>query len=169
MDIRVDVEGVEKTIDILRKTEPESLKEMRKEIRTNSGLVNVMSSIKSEIPSVAPLSGFNAHSGRTRYMTPAVKPQFNTRKMSGARAEQSLVTIVTAPPSSGVGFEIVDMAGRGPGARTPNGAQMIRNLSKAPSRYVYPGFFKKEEGLTNGVRQILEKYAEKVNIKLKVM
>lgn len=169
MDIRVDVEGIEKTIDILRKTEPESLKALRNEIKTDSSLVGAMASIKSEIPPVAPLSGFTSHSGRTSYAIPAVKPQFSTRKVSGRTGESRLVTIVTAPPSGAVGFEIVDMAGRGPGARTPQGASMIQKLAKAPSRYVYQGFEKKQQGLTDGIQRILEKYAEKVNIKLKVM
>ena len=46
---------------------------------------------------------------------------------------------------------------------------MIANLAKKASRYVYPGFEKKQENLEQGIQRILNKYAEKANVKLKVM
>jgi hypothetical protein len=45
---------------------------------------------------------------------------------------------------------------------------MIDNLSKKASRYVYPGFEKKQEGIEEGVKRILDNYSAKVNVKLKV-
>jgi hypothetical protein len=85
-----------------------------------------------------------------------------------SREESSLVTIETTSPKDGIGFEIVDMAGRGSGARTPRGRAMIANLAKKASRYVYPGFEKKQEGIEKGVLKILEDYANQVNVKLRV-
>jgi hypothetical protein len=46
---------------------------------------------------------------------------------------------------------------------------MIQNLKAKASRYVYPGFEKREKNVADGVQRILNKYAEQVNIKLKVM
>ena len=83
--------------------------------------------------------------------------------------ESSLITIVTSPPRDGVGFEIVDMAGRGAGARTARGRAMLANLAKKASRYVYPGFEDKKQNVEAGVKRILDKYAEKANVKLRVM
>ena len=80
-----------------------------------------------------------------------------------------MITVVTTPPADGVGFEIVDMAGRGQGGRTARGRAMIANLAKKASRYVYPGFEQKQEGIVDGVNRILQRYADKVNVKLKVM
>jgi hypothetical protein len=86
-----------------------------------------------------------------------------------SRAESSLVTLVTSPPRSGIGFLLVDMAGRGSSGKTARGRAMIANLKKKASRYVYPGFEKREKNVADGVQRILDKYAEQVNIKLKVM
>jgi hypothetical protein len=46
---------------------------------------------------------------------------------------------------------------------------MISNLRKKASRFVYPGFEKREKNVADGVQRILNKYAEQVNIKLRVM
>jgi hypothetical protein len=86
-----------------------------------------------------------------------------------SRNESSLVTLVTSPPRSGIGFLLVDMAGRGSSGRTARGRAMIQNLKAKASRYVYPGFEKREKNVADGVQRILNKYAEQVNIKLKVM
>jgi hypothetical protein len=85
------------------------------------------------------------------------------------RAESSLITLVTSPPKDGVGFMLVDMAGRGSSGRTARGRAMIENLKARASRYVYPGFEKREKNVADGVQRILDKYAARVNVKLKVM
>ena len=167
--VRIDVEGVQDTIALLRKIEPDSLKELRRDIKNDPGLTAAASSIRSQIPPVAPLSGMMSHSGRTQYKIPKVAPVFKPPRRSLTRGEASLITLVTTPPKDGIGFEIVDMAGRGSGARTARGRAMIANLAAKASRYVYPGFEKREEGIIEGVNRILEKYADKVNVKLRVM
>jgi hypothetical protein len=167
--VRIDVEGVQDTINLLRRIEPDSIKELRRDIKNDPGLNAAASSIRSQIPPVAPLSGMMRHSGRTQYKIPRVAPSFRTPRRFLARGEASLVTLVTTPPKDGVGFEIVDMAGRGAGGRTRQGRAMIAALARKASRYVYPGFERKEEGIVQGVNRILQKYAEKVNVKLRVM
>jgi hypothetical protein len=168
-DVRIDVEGVQETLTILRKVQPESLAQLRKDIKNDSGLNAAISSIKSEIPPVAPLSGMMNHNGRTQYRIPRVAPSFRSPRISISRNESALVTIATTPPKNGIGFEIVDMAGRGNGGRTARGRALIANLARKASRFVYPGFERKQEGIEKGVLKILENYANKVNVKLKVM
>jgi hypothetical protein len=167
--VRIDVEGVQETLNILRRIEPDAIKELRKDIKNDPGLNGAISSIQANIPPVAPLSGMMNHNGRTQYRIPKVSTSFKSPRRTMTRQESSLITIVTSPPKDGVGFEIVDMAGRGTGARTARGRAMIANLAKKASRYVYPGFEQKEEGIVNGVNRILQKYADKVNVKLRVM
>ena len=167
--VRIDVEGIQDTIALLRKIEPDSIKELRRDIKNDPGLTAAASSIRSQIPPVAPLSGMMNHSGRTQYKIPKVMPVFKPPRRSMSRAESSLITLVTTPPKDGIGFEIVDMAGRGGGGRTPQGRAMLRNLAAKASRFVYPGFEKREEGIIDGVNRILQKYADKVNVKLRVM
>jgi hypothetical protein len=167
--VRIDVEGVQDTINLLKKIEPEAIKELRRDIKNDPGLTAAASSIRSQIPPLAPLSGMMNHSGRTQYKIPKVAPVFKPPRRTLGRGESSLITLVTTPPKDGVGFEIADMAGRGGTGRTPQGKAMLRNLAAKASRYVYPGFEKREEGIIEGVNRILEKYANKVNVKLKVM
>lgn len=165
--VRIDVEGVQETINILRRIEPEAIKELRSDIKNDPGLNAAVSSIQSTIPPVAPLSGMMNHNGRTQYRIPRVSTSFRSPRRTMSSAESSLITIVTSPPKDGVGFEIIDMAGRGAGARSARGRAMIANLAKKASRYVYPGFEKKEQSLEAGVKRILDKYAEKANVKLR--
>jgi hypothetical protein len=166
--IRLDVQGVQDTIQLLRRAQPEALAQLRRDIKNDPGLNAVASSIRSEIPPVAPLSGMMNHNGRTQYRIPKVAPVFKAPRQNLRGNESSLVTIVTTPPADGVGFEIVDMAGRGSRGRSARGRAMIDNLSKKASRYVYPGFEKKQEGIEEGVKRILDNYSAKVNVKLKV-
>ena len=167
--IRLDVEGVAQTLAAIRKIEPEGLKALRRDIRNDSGITAAISSIESQIPPVAPLSGMMNHSGRTQYRVPRVTASLRSPRRTMSRAESSLVTLVTTPPKSGIGFLLVDMAGRGSSGRTARGRAMIANLKTKASRYVYPGFEKREKNVADGVQRILNKYAEQVNIKLKVM
>jgi hypothetical protein len=167
--MRLDVQGVEETIALLRKVEPDGLKELRQEIRKDSGVVAAISSIKSEIPVVAPLSGLSSHQGETRYTSPRVSVSLRPPRRSMASSESSLITLVAASPRGSFGFEMVDMAGRATGGRNARGRALLRNLAAKASRFVYPGFEKKQQNVAEGVKRILDKYAAKVNVKLKAM
>jgi hypothetical protein len=166
--IRLDVEGVAQTIAAIRKIEPDGLKALRRDIKNDAGISAAISSIQSEIPVIAPLSGF-VHNGRTQFRIPRVSAVLRPPRATMSRSESSLITIVASPPAAGVGFVITDMAGRGSTGNTPRGRAMIANLKKKASRFVYPGFEKKEKNVADGVQRILDKYAAQVNIKLKVM
>jgi hypothetical protein len=167
--IRLDVEGVAQTLAAIRKIEPDGLKALRRDIKNDPGVSAAVSSIESEIPVISPLSGMMNHDGRTKYRTPRVTAVLRPPRLTMSRAESSLITLVTSPPKGGVGFEIVDMAGRGSSGKTARGRAMISNLQKKASRYVYPGFEKREQNIVDGVKRILDKYAAQVNVKLKVM
>lgn len=167
--IKLDVEGVAETLAALRKIQPDSLKALRREIQTDAGVVAAVSSIQSQIPAVAPLSGMMNHNGLTRYEVPRVKTSLRSPRRAMSQAEAALVSIVASPPRGAIGFLLSDMAGRGIGARNARGRAMLRNLESKPSRYVYPGFEKREKNVADGVQRILNKYAEQVNVKLKVM
>lgn len=167
--IRLDVEGVAETLTAIRKIEPDGLKALRRDIQNDAGVNSAISSIQSAVPVVAPLSGMANHTGRTQYRIPRVSTSLRSPRRAMTRAESSLITLVVSSPSAGVGFEIVDMAGRGQGGRTARGRAMISNLAKKASRFVYPGFEKRQQNVADGVKRILDKYAEQVNVKLRVM
>ena len=167
-NVKFDVEGVQDTINILRRIEPEAIKELRRDIKNDAGLNAAASSIRSEIPPIAPLSGMMSHNGRTSYKIPTVKPVLSPPRKTLRTGEASLITLVTTPPRDGVGFTIVDMAGRGGPGRNARGRAMLANLAAKASRFVYPGFEKKEQNVEDGIQKILDKYAAKANVKLRV-
>jgi hypothetical protein len=61
------------------------------------------------------------------------------------------------------------MVGRGANANTPKAIGMRKKLGGTPSRYVWKSFESKKEGVTLAINNILRKYADKVNVKLRVM
>lgn len=167
MDSRIKVEGIEQTVAILRKTEPELLAKLRKEIKNEPGLQSAMAGIKSNIPPVSPLRGM-INNGPKSYKGATVKPLVVTSTSRVAsRGQTRLVTISTAPPASGVGFEIIDMVGRGARGNSPKAEGMKKKLGGSPSRYVWKGFESKQQGVSSAVLNIVEKYAAIVNVKLR--
>jgi hypothetical protein len=168
MVARIDVQGVQDTISTLRKFEPELYKQLIKDIKTEPGLNQAMDGIRSRVPSISPLRGMMNHSGRTRYVVPKVAPSVTPSKRLNFANERSIVTITTTSPSSGVGFEILDMAGRSRSALSPQGRAMVNRAGGAASRYVWKGFEERREGVTRAITNIIQRYSETVNVKLKV-
>ena len=174
MEIRFDVKGVQDTVTLLRKIEPESLKAMRKEIQTEPSLLAAVSAIKSRIPTVSPLQGTEfgrggmIHNGRTSYRPAKVTVRTSLNTNLRMANQRSIVVIDTSTPRDAVGFEIIDMVGRGPKGDSKKARGMKEKLSSDPSRYVWKGFESKQAGITQGVQRILERYADKVNVKLRV-
>ena len=174
MDYKIDVEGIEQTLAILKKAEPELLTKLRSEIKNEPGLLAAMSGIKSAIPTVSPLQGNEFgyggmnHNGRTSYKGAVVKPLVTTSTSRlASRGYSRLVTISTVPPSDGIGFEIIDLVGRGTKGNTRRAEGMKKKLGSSPSRYVWKGFESRQEGVSIAVRSIIEKYATIVNVKLR--
>jgi hypothetical protein len=200
----IKVQGVREMIQLLDAVQPESVKELRKEIRQIAQ--PVVSAIKSNLPSSSPLSGMN-HYGRTRFAGAQVKAELAFGN-SIRNQTRSLVTLVVQSPGDAVGLEIADMAGRktmmhgpaltyeykgvgrvgGSGRQRPTksrkvvrrgntaefsyritgqGKGMTDNLGGIPSRYVYPALAGKENELAADMQRTLDKYAQKINYKLK--
>jgi hypothetical protein len=174
MVARIDVQGVQDTISTLRKFEPELYKQLIKDIKNEPGINQVMSGIRSRIPTVSPLQGNQfgyggmIHSGRTSYKIPKVSTSVTPSKRLNFANERSIVTIQVVSPSNGVGFEIIDMVGRGKNANTRQARGMRQKLVGEPSRYVWKGFEERREGVTRAVTNIIQRYSETVNVKLKV-
>jgi hypothetical protein len=174
LDFKIDIEGIQETVFILKKSEPELLKKMSAEIKAEPGLNEAMSGIRSRIPTVSPLQGNQFgyggmnHNGRTSYGGARVSPSFKPSVRLDRGNQRSLVTIVTAPPKGSVGFEIIDLVGRGKNANSRQAQGMTRKLSGSPSRYVWKGFEERQEGIVKAVTAIIGRYAQMVNVKLRI-
>lgn len=173
MEYKVDIQGIEDTVRILKKLEPELLAKMSQEIKTEPGLNETMSGIRSRIPVVSPLQGNEfgyggmIHNGRTSYKGATVKPSFRPSVRLNRAGERSLVTIVTAPPANGVGFEIIDMVGRGKNGNSARAEGMKSKLPQSPSRFAWKGFEERREGIQKAVVAIVDRYSKLVNVKLR--
>jgi len=174
--LRVDVEGIGETVRQLKKIEPELYAQMKREIISEPGVASVISQIESNVPTVSPLQGNQfgyggmLHNGRTRYEIPKIRVyQRPTATLGRAGAERSLIGFEAVSPSNAVGFEILDLVGRGPDANSRNAKGMLSKLRGAASRYVWKGYEKRKDGVSRAVLAIVQRYSNKVNVKLKVM
>lgn len=172
MEYKINIEGVQEVAYILKKAEPELFKKLSSEIKNEPGLNEAMSGIRSRIPAVSPLRGNQfgyggmEHNGRTAYGGARVSASFKPSVRLDRGNQRSLVSIVTTP-KNGVGFEIIDMVGKGPRGNSRQAQGMKKKLSGDPSRYVWDGFEKRQEGITKAIKAIIDRYADLVNVKLR--
>jgi hypothetical protein len=172
--LRVDIEGLGETVNRLKKFEPELFNQMKKEIVNEPGVATVLSQIKSNVPTVSPLQGNSKgqggmlHNGRTRFVVPKVRVfQRPNATVNRAGGERSLIGFEAVSPGNAVGFEILDIVGRGPNANSRNAQGMLSKLDGNASRYVWKGYERRKEGVSRAVLAIIQRYSDKVNVKLR--
>jgi hypothetical protein len=164
--IKIDVEGVQETVRLLRRVEPELYKKLISEVKKEPGVASAVSGIRSQIPTVTPLSGM-AHNGRTAYTGARASSNFKPSNRLDRGSQRAILTVGAASSGGGAGFEIADMVGRGPKGNSPKAQGMKRGLGGSPSRYVWKGFEKRKQGVEQAVFSIIQKYAAIVNVKLR--
>lgn len=196
MEPKLRVEGLEETLSILKEVEPDSIKEMRKEIRTIVSTSGVISSIRSRTPAVAPLSGMD-HSGLTRWRgvrSITTRVLSRTGALKSGRRSVPLITIVASGGKESLGFDYSELAGirrrpararskirntslrglqAGDGSIALNGqgdnfiAMLEERFGKRPGRFAYSAVFSKRFAIERGAQSVLDRYAARVNRKLK--
>lgn len=175
--------GVKEMVAVLRQVEPELLKQLRKDIRSIAA--PAVSSIRSNVPSIAPLSGMS-NGGRLAWSGAKVSVSItpNQRSVAWGSTTSNLAAILTKGVS-GQGLVIADMAGRGGGKQRKNntrvypykggqrshrvngqGQAMIRNLAGKPSRYVYPAIERQLPAVRVAVADSIESMAKTINAKI---
>ena len=167
MIAKIKLAGVKETLTELKKLDPELTKQMRRDIKREPGMVNAMSAIKSKAPTVSPLKGM-IHSGRTAYGRPRVATSFRPSVRLDRVKERSIVTINTTPPKGAIGFQIIDMVGRGSKRGSGKARGMQAKLGGKPSRYVWAAIEGKQGQLSQAVANIIASYSQRANVRLKV-
>jgi hypothetical protein len=167
MQTSVKISGLKETIAELKKLDPDLLKQMRKDIKTEPGIVNAMSAIKSAAPSISPLRGM-MHNGRTGYGKPRVSTSFRPSVRLDRAKQRSIVTINTVSPSNAIGFQIIDLVGKGTRGNSAKAQGMKAKLRGQPSRYVWKSVEGKEPAMAQAVLNIIKDYSNKANVRLKV-
>jgi hypothetical protein len=189
-DVVVKYEGVSAMIKSLQKLEPETYKQLRKDIRFITA--PAVSAVKSAVPLVSPFAGGKdgfTHSGRTAWSGASVTTNITPAQRSRAYGSttSNLVAISATGQNKQFGFNILDMAGRGTGrGRNPKtqtkpypykggtrshklngqGQAMIEALSKRPSRYFYPAIENQLPEIRRRVEAVIDKVAADMNRKI---
>jgi len=171
----VDIRGL---IHELRKADDNLQNDIRKELR--GALKPVNDQLRAGIPKTAPLSGFSRGSGTAPYVFGSVSARVSTRfQIRRGRSMSTLLSLTFSDRSPNAGFSILELAGsvnkgRDRKGLTNRGRRMIENLnSRHPvqgglGRFVIPQFKTKQPQVERMAIDILKKYAERVNRRLKV-
>lgn len=193
-NIRVD--GLKDTLIILEAIEGNSVKQLKKDADVAVRGSGVFSAIRSNVPSVAPMSGMT-HNGATKWAgITSVKtaiPPITLRRLARKR-DTPIISIHATGSPDGLGFDYSELAGirrhpprsrskipstglrgagRGDGsiAIRGQGDNMIKVLEdkfgKQPGRFAYEATIKKRPALNTALQVVLDKYAAMVNRKLR--
>lgn len=167
---RLNQANVDQVLRELKQLEPGLVAEFRKEFR--SEMRPFANSLKANIPGSSPISGFNARNVASQppyiYKKPSAKIDVDFRRRRRNRGEFSVVRILFNDRRPNAGFSILETAG----------TRGVNRLSKAletagfplgdRGRWVIPQFYRRQGETTKLAITILEKYAKKVDRKLKV-
>ena len=162
------IDGVDEVLKALKAVDPELRKELPKEIKAY--LNPIVDEMRSTIPGDRPLSGWK-ETGRIGWRSSTVRSsirsKFRASRKRGAKSREfSLASISQSSPAGA----IFDMAGRKSSGNTPQGRAMIAALNTrhgGASRTLWPTLERNRNRLEDGIRAILERYADKVNRKLR--
>lgn len=169
----VSAENLKTVLRELSKVDPNLRKEMRSEFK--SQLESTKNGLAGGIPPASPLSGFAGRSAsqpfrwskpRGTVMTPLAK---RTRKPGF----YPVVSIRFKSSGRNAGFEIMELAGSKSSGLTSQGRAMIENLNKkypmrgGLGRFVIPEWKNQQGEVEQIAKGILEKFAQKVNRRLK--
>jgi len=189
----IRVEGLENTLAILKTVEPDSIKEIRTEIRQIVVSSGAVSKIRSRTPAIAPLSGMN-NNGPTKWAgVKTVNISVLPRIVSGKKSVP-LVRIAASGGSNSLGFDYAELAGirrrpprsrskirggslrgtrKGDGSMALNGQgdNFIKYLEerngKTPGRFAFRAVFDTRGAIMAGIQKTLDKFAERLNVRLK--
>jgi hypothetical protein len=192
----IRVEGLRETLILLDTIQEDSVKKLKQDADTAVRSTGVFSAIRSNTPSVAPMSGMN-HNGATRWSgVSSVKtaiPPITLRRLARKR-DTPIISIHATGSPDGLGFDYSELAGirRNPprsrskipstglrGAGRGDGSIAVRGqgdnmiqvledrIGKQPGRFAYEATIKKRPALNLALQAVLDKYAAIVNRKLR--
>jgi hypothetical protein len=192
----IRLEGLRETLIVLDAVQGDSVKKLKQEADSAVRSTGVFSAIRSNVPSVAPMSGM-VHNGATRWAgITSVKtaiPPITLRRLARKR-DTPIISIHATGSPDGLGFDYSELAGirrhpprsrskipstglrgsgRGDGSIAINGQgdNMIEVLNdrfgKQEGRFAYDATIKKRPALNIALQVVLDKYAAIVNRKLR--
>lgn len=175
----VSAENLQVVLNELRALEPNLRKELVAEMKRD--VKPIGTDLLSKIPGAPPLSGFSPSRGDSPYIWR--KPRMSVKTPFAKRAKKPgtfpVVSIQFNDRRPNAGLSILELAGsanigKDKGGLTQRGRNMIKGLDtagfpirKGLGRFVIPEFKEKQGQATRIAVGILERYAAKVNRRLK--
>jgi len=180
----VNQEDVRRFQKAMRDFDPELLKRYRKELKT--GLGPFAKSIKTKVPSAAPLSGMRGE-GRLAFPSRLSATVTSSTAKRRGKNVNALVAIKIGGGAYDAGLQMAGLAGtrsKGLGGMTSSypyksgsrshmtttqGQHMIRVLNsrfpsvRGGSRFAFPAFLKGRPEIVDEATKVLEKYIREVN------
>lgn len=181
-DFTVNAENLRTVLRELGKVDPNLRKELRTEMKT--AVKPLAAELKQKVPAQPPLSGFSRantrqqkRNGDTNYFRWASSVNSSVITPMSKRPRQGgftpVVSIRMRSRKGFAGFEIMELAGSKSSGVTSQGRAMISALNKrypirgGLGRFVIPEFKDSGAEVHAAAKQILVKFADKVNRRLK--
>lgn len=164
-----EVKGVKKVVSNLKLIRPEAFKQLRRDMRTD--IAPVVAQIKSVIPPVSPLSGFNHANRRPKFpgynsSNPSAIGISTPTTMRGKNAASILTLSVTSAAVS-----ILDQAGQrsdNPLARALQKKRVGRNRRAGlAQRFAWPALMMNLPLVNAAIAKILDKVAAQATARIK--
>jgi hypothetical protein len=196
LSANIRVQGLRETLILLDAIEGDSVKQLKKDANAAVSSTGVLSAIRSNTPTVAPMSGM-VHNGATKWAgVTSVKtavPPLTLSRLTRKR-DTPIISIHATGSPDGLGFDYSELAGirrnpprsrskipstglrgsgRGDGsiAIRGQGDNMIKiledRIGKEPGRFAFDAVLKKRSALNLALQVVLDKYAAIVNRKLR--
>lgn len=181
-DFTVDAENLATVLRELRAVDRELPKELRKEMK--SAAQPLANRLAGNVFQFSPLSGFdpqvvNRRRGkgdpisRFRYKAPTAVVRTPLGKPARSRGTFPVVSIRVRARKGFAGFALMELAGSRSQGNTPQGRGLIRALNQripmsgGLGRQVIPDFKTKGPEVRREALEILAKYAEKINRRIR--
>jgi hypothetical protein len=166
---KVNADEIRRAVRELRKVEPETLKQLRRDLRSKIG--PLAQQVAEAVPAEAPLSGMEGDwaTGWTK-----VRPSVTFTPGRSRKTGNHLISIRITPIEARRGLYIAELAGSRSAGKKPSGIAMIRELNKRfamkkrGGRFAYDRFRTLRPGAIAIARQSINSVIGSFNRKLKI-
>lgn len=165
-NISIAPKGIRESLNALKSVEPQLMKDMRKEMRTQ--ITSQASPILDAIPTLAPLRGMN-HAGRTSWGTVKASVSLTPNKTFKGKDMHPLVSLKITSSGSKVGYDIAEVAGSRTQGQTASGRAMIQNLNDnhgwkgKAGRFAFKTFLGLAPAISKSATEIIDKFITEYN------
>jgi hypothetical protein len=187
---QIDEASLKRLITAMKELEPTSIKDLRRELKTE--IKPIAAVIQSRVPSSSPFRGMEQNLyGRVQWVQPKVTVSFTPGKR-GKFDTVPLITLVATGSANRLGFDYTENAGVRKRRPAPRSRSYHRSIDRAPRRhnvttqgdaliekarkesrfnykaghFAYGTFLSQRPAMLQIVEKILNKTAERFNVKL---